>query len=261
MAILIIVSTAIIAAAWSWYLDYTEADKSLSAIKKRGVLVVGSGMPYGVMEFFDGNNQPAGVDVDIAKEIASSLGVTLKFEDYDWDTLFLKIKTGEIDLAMSAITITPQRQKETLFSNPYFDGGQVIIVQSGNSSIGGINDLAGKKIAVQKDLTSYTEAVKYTSSEQIYTYPNFDSYPDGISIVVDLKTGKFDAIIVDYIQALNLIKNDSELKIIGVPFTQESYGIATKINNILLMKKINSILADMEKDGTLQAIKTKWTRY
>jgi polar amino acid transport system substrate-binding protein len=261
MAILIIISTAVIAEAWSWYLDYKEADKSLSAIKKRGVLVVGSEIPYGVMEFFDSNHQPIGVDVDIAKEIASRLGVTLKFENYDWDTLFLKVKTGKVDLAISSMTITSQRQKEMLFSNPYFDGGQVIIVQSGNSSIEGVNDLAGKKIAVQKDSTGYTEAAKYTSSERIYSYPNFDSSSDGTGIIVDLKNGKFDAIIVDYIQALNLIKNDSEMKIVGVPFTKESYGIATEIDHVLLIKKINSILADMEKDGTLQAIKTKWTRY
>lgn len=261
MTILIIASTAIVAAAWSWYLDYKEADKSLSAIKKRGVLLVGSDMPYGVMEFFDGNHQPAGVDVDIAKEIATRLGVTLKFEDYDWEALFLKVKKGEIDLAISSISITPQRQKEMLFSDPYFDGGQVIIAQAENSSIGGINDLAGKKIAVQKDSTGYTEAAKYTTDDRIYAYPNFDPYSDGTSIVADLKNGKFDAIIVDYIQALNLIKNDREIKIVGVPFTTESYGIATKVDNTLLIKKINSILANMEKEGKLQEIKTKWTRY
>jgi len=261
MAILIIVSTAIVAAAWSWYLDYKEADKSLSTIEKQGVLVVGSDMPYGVMEFFDDNHQPVGVDVDIAKEIASRLGVTLKFEDYDWDVLFLKVKRGEIDLAMASISITAQRQKEMLFSDPYFDGGQVIIAPSKNSNIGGINDLAGKRIAVQKDSTGYDEAAKYTTNDRIYAYPNFDSYSDGSSIIVDLKADKFDAIMVDYIQALSLIKNDSEIKIVGVPFTKENYGIATKMENVLLMKKINSILADMDKDGKLQAIKTKWARY
>lgn len=261
MIILIILGTALIVSAWSWYLDYREADKSLSRIKKRGVLIVGGDMPYGVMEFFDGNHQPVGVDVDIAKEIASRLGVTLKFEDYGWDALLLKVKKGELDLAISSISITPQRQKEMLFSDPYFEGGQVILVLAGNSSIGGINDLAGKKIAVQKDTTGYNEAAKYTNKDLIYAYPNFDTYSDGTGIIIDLKARKFDAIIVDYIQALNLIKNDSELKIVGIPFTKENYGIATKIENVLLMKKVNSILDDMTKDGKLQAIKNKWTRY
>lgn len=261
MIILIILSTALIVAAWSWYLDYKEADKSLSNIKKRGVLVVGSNMPYGVMEFFDQNHQPVGVDVDIAKEIASRLGLTLKFENYDWDALLLKVKKGELDLAISSISITPKRQKEMLFSDPYFQGGQVILTLKGDKNINGINDLAGKKIAVQKDTTGYSEAAKYTEEDFIYAYPNFDTYSDGSSIIIDLKAKKFDAIIVDYTQALNLIKNDPELQIVGIPFTKENYGIVTKIENILLMKKINSILGDMDSDGTLQAIKNKWASY
>lgn len=258
--LIIVVGTALIAGAWSWYLDFKEADKSLSNIKKRGVLIVGSDIPYGAMEFFDENNQPAGVDVDVAKEIAAHLGVTLKFNDYNWDELFSKVKQGEIDLAMSSITITPQRQKELLFSDSYFSGGQVILVRSEDSSIKGVNDLAGKKIAVQTDTTSYSEAKKYTSEDSILSYADFSSSSGG-GIVNDLKSEKFDAIIVDYIQALDLIKNDPQLKIVGVPFTQENYGTAMKVGNNLLAAKINSILKEIEADGHLQEIKTKWMRY
>lgn len=258
--LIIVVGTALIAGAWSWYLDFKEADKSLSNIKKRGVIVVGSDIPYGAMEFFDENNQPAGVDVDIAKEIAAHLGVTLKFNDYNWDELFLKAKQGEIDLAISAITITPQRQQQLLFSDSYFTGGQVILVRSEDDGIKGINDLAGKKIAVQADTTSYSEAKKYTSEDYILSYADFGSSGGG-GIINDLKNKKFEAIIVDYIQALDLIKNDPQLKIIGVPFTQENYGIVMKVGNNLLATEINFILKEMEADGHLQEIKTKWMRY
>lgn len=261
LAILVIISTAAIAGAWSWYLDFKEADKSLINIKKRGVLIVGSGIPYGVMEFWDENNQPIGIDVDIAKEIAAHLRVDLKFNDYSWDELFFKVKTGEIDLVISSITITPERQKELLFSDPYFNGGQVIIVRREDKSIAGMKDLFGKKIAVQERTTGYNQAREYTSEESVVSYLDFNSLPDGTGIIEDLKDGKFSAIIVDYIQALNLIKNDSELKIVGVPFTQEEYGLVTKIGNDLFIKEINSILKDMETDGHLQEIITKWTRY
>lgn len=261
MAILIIAGTALVSLAWSWYLDYKEADKSLYNIEKKEVLVVGSNMPYGVMEFFDENNQPAGVDVDIAKALAARLGVDLRFENYNWDELFAKVKNGGIDLAMSSISITEKRQREMLFSDPYFNAGQVVIVNSENNNLEGINSLVGKKIAVFGNSTGYDEALKYTSEDLISVYVDFDSETAGRNMIADLKSEKIDAAIIDYVLALSLIKADSEIKIVGVPFTKENYGIATRIDNVLLIKKINSILFDMEKKGELQAIKIKWAKY
>jgi ABC-type amino acid transport substrate-binding protein len=247
--------------AWIWYNNYLTTNKSLIDVKKSGVLLVGSGMPYGVMEFFDQNNQPVGFDVDISQEIATRLGVKLEFKDYDWNQLFVKLKSGEINLAVSSITITPERQKEMLFSDPYFNGGQVIIVNIDNQEVVGVNSLVGKKIAVQEGTTGYDEAKKYTSDNLISTYLNFNNSDTGPNIIKDLKNQKFDAIIVDYIQALDLIKNNQGLKIVGVPFTRETYGVATKLGNDALIKKINSIFRDMKNDGTFDKINKKWIKY
>jgi len=249
----------LIVGIWFWYNNYKTTDNSLRNVKSRGVLVVGSDIPYGVMEFFDENHKPVGIDVDIAKEIASRLGVRLEFNDYDWDTLLAKVKNNEVDLAISTITITPERQKEMLFSNSYFSGGQVIVVSNENQDIKGVNDLTDKKIAAQKNTTSYAEAKKYTSENLIYTYVDFDTVSD-TSIVKEFKDGKFDAIIVDYTQALIIIKNNADLKIVGIPFTREDYGIASKISNTSLITKINLILLEMEKNEVLEKIKTKWTK-
>ncbi len=262
LAVSAILVIAAAAGIWTWYENFRTADNSLANIEKKGTLIVGSDIPYGVMEFFDANNNPAGVDVDVAKEIASRLGVKLAFEDRGWDQLFSEVKNGEIDLAISSITITPERQKEVLFSDHYFHGGQVIVVRSDNQTIRGVANLAGQKIAVQKDTTGQDEARKYTAENAIFPYLSFDSSEGGgLNIVNDLKSGKFDVIIVDYIQALDMIKNNTGLKIVGVPFTKETYGIITKIGNDSLTQRINSILSDMEKDGTLEEIETKWVKF
>lgn len=245
---------------WFWRSGFKKTDSSLSDVKKRGVLVVGSDIPYGVMEFFDQNNKPVGIDVDVAKEIASHLGVKLEFNDYDWEQIFPLVKNGKIDLAMSSVTITPDRQKEMLFSQPYFNGGQVIVVLSKNQEIKGVNSLSGKKIAVQKDTTSYTEAKKYTSENLISSYLDFDGSGGAPNIVDDLKNEKVDAIIVDYTQALNIIKNNTSLKIVGVPFTKEDYGVVTKIGNNSLIEKVNLILQQLKDDGTMDQIETKWEK-
>lgn len=261
LIVLIVLIIAVAAGLWLWFNNSKIADTSLSDVKKRGVLVVGSDVPYGVMEFFDQNNKTVGIDVDIAAAIASQLGVRLEFNDYDWDKIFPLVKNGGIDLAISSVTITSDRQKEMLFSDHYFHGGQVIVINEDNQEIKGINDLFGKKIATQKDSTGYNEAKKYTSDDLIFTYLNFDNSTDGQGIINDLKNKKFAAIIVDYIQALALIKDYPNLKIVGVPFTKEEYGIATKIGNNSLMEKINAILQNMQQDGTLEKIETKWTKF
>ena len=251
----------VIVGAWFYWNSLKASDNSLSNVKQRGVLVVGSDIPYGVMEFIDKNNQPTGLDVDVAKEIASRLGVKLEFNDYDWNQLFPKVKNGEVDLAFSSITITTERQQEMLFSDSYFSGGQSIIVSADNQTIVGVNSLFDKKIAVQEGTTGYSEAKKYTSEDLIFSYLNFNSSNGAPGIINDLKNNKFEAIIVDYTQALDIIKSNSGLKIVGVPFTREDYGIATMIGNNSLMNKVNSILRDMKNDGTLEKIETKWTKF
>jgi polar amino acid transport system substrate-binding protein len=261
LVISLVVIIVIVSIVWFWYENTKIDDDSLTNIKDRGALIVGSNIPYGIMEFFNENNQPVGVDVDIAREIANRLGVKLEFNNYEWSDLFVKIKNDEIDLAISSITITNERQRDLLFSNPYFNGGQVIVIKRSNSDIKGVNSLADRRIATQQDTTGYDEAKKYTTKNIIFTYPDFNETPEGIAIINDLRIDKFEAIIVDYIQALNMVKNNPDLKIVGVPFTREDYGIATKIGNDSLIKKVNSILHDMQEDGTLDSIKTKWTKF
>jgi len=256
--VLAVIIVFAVVGAGAWYQYFRPTDNSLANIKKKGVLVVGSDIPYGMMEFFDANNQPAGIDVDIAAEIADSLGVKLEFRDYDWDQLFSKVKSGDIDLAISSITITPERQQEMLFSHPYFNGGQVIIVRSDEEDIQGVLGLAEKKVATQENTTGYTEAKKYVSDSDIITYLNFDKVEGGPSILDDLEARKFDAIIVDYVQALDIIKNYSGVKIVGVPFTKESYGIATKIGNDSLIKQVNYILKRLKNSGGLEEINSQW---
>lgn len=235
-------------------------DRSLLEVRERGKLVVVSDVPYGVMEFFDESGNAAGIDVDIVQEIASSLGVELEFRDYDWESVFVAIKTGESDLAISSITITAERSEEMLFSRPYFNGGQAIVVKKDNDNIKLPDDLADKKVGVQIETTGYDAVQKYTSDELILTYKTIESPDPESGMLYDLKTGNIDAVVLDYIAAVSIVKEDSSLKIVGEPFTQEFYGIATKLGNDALMNEVNSILREMKRSGRLDEIINKWTK-
>ena len=244
-----------------FYRYFCPLDNSLSQVRRRGSLIVGSSIPFGFMEFRNAENQLDGVDIDIAKEIASRLRVKLEIKNYGWKDMFVALNNDQIDLALSGIAITPERQKMILFSDPYFSSGQVIITRHDNKTIFGVKDLAGKKIAAQAGTTSYDEAKKYVAEDLIAAYPGFSYSTGSPNIVNDLKDGKFEAAIIDYIEALNIIKDEQDIKIVGTPFTSENYGIAVRVGHDSLIREVNSILADMKEDGRLEAIRTKWTSF
>lgn len=229
-----------------------DGDTSLWKVEQKGVLLVGSDIPYGSMELFDQFGNPAGVDVDIAKEIAKAIGVKLEFKDYDWPKLLPAVKSGEVDLSLSAFTITEERQKEILFSAPYFIGGQAIVINSGDALILSPNDIAGKKIGAQVDTTGYELAKKYASEKLITAYQNVD---DALRALREHRIG---FLIVDYIEAKSIVKRDSSFKISGDPVTQEFYGVATKLGNTALIDKVNEVLRAMKRDGRLDQIRNKW---
>ena len=245
---------------WNNKSDVSVSDPALQKIKQSGVLTVGVDFSYGVMEFSDKDNQPVGIDIDIINEVAKRLGVKAEIKQYAWEELFMAVKSGEIDLAISSITITSERLEEMLFSAPYFNGGQSIIVRNDNTEILGVSDLKNKKIGVQKETTSYDEAIKLTDSESVVLYESWEDAILAGGIISDLKEGKTDAVIVDYIQAVDSVKGDSELKLVGEPFTQEYYGIASQKENAVLVEAVNTILRDMKREGLLETIKSKWTK-
>ena len=115
-----------------------------------GMLEIGSDIAYAPIEFFEeGTQNEMGVDIDIANAIADVMGVEVEFLNLGFDPLIPSLKGGEIDLIMSAMTITEERQQEIDFI-AYFTAGTGILVQSGNpEGIGSLEDLCGLIAAVQ----------------------------------------------------------------------------------------------------------------
>jgi len=225
-------------------------DMSLKNVLESGTLVIGTDATYPPMEYLDENNEIIGFDIDFIKEISSSLNVNPEVKSIEWDNIFNDVKSGEVDVIISSITITTERSEEMLFSDPYFNGGQVIVTLESQEIIFGQEDLREKKVGVQIDTTSQNEAEKYTSLVEVY--------PDYEQATKDLLSRKIDAIIIDYVAGNEIVKLDNGLKIVGDPLTQEFYGIATKETNYALIEEINSIIRQMKRDGRIDELKDKW---
>ncbi len=239
--------------------DFGESEK-MQEIQARGKLIVGSDVPYGVMEYVNEAGEFDGVDVAIAREIAKAMEVELEFVDYGWDELFEAIENDKIDLAMSSITITPDRAKEMLFSSPYFIGGQAMLVEVNNSEILLPEDMRANNIGVQGGTTGEEEANKYGDESTIFLYDSYEDVDGKAGGITDLVAGEIDVFVVDYVAAADIANKNELVKLVGEPFTQEFYGIATHLDNKELILGVNKVIRILKEDGVLKKIEGKYIK-
>ncbi|MBQ9631152.1 MAG: transporter substrate-binding domain-containing protein, partial [Treponema sp.] len=137
--------------------ESTKADSSLEDLKGRGVFVLGLDDSFPPLGFRNEQNEIDGYDIDLAKEVATRLGVEFKAQPIDWSAKEMELATGKIDCIWNGFTMTEEREKALSFTKPYLANEQVLVVRS-DLGVTKLSDMAGKKIAVQSG-SSAQEAV------------------------------------------------------------------------------------------------------
>ncbi|WP_208458500.1 transporter substrate-binding domain-containing protein, partial [Burkholderia vietnamiensis] len=131
-----------------------ENDTNWQKIKESGELRVGLSADYAPMEFeknANGKTEYAGVDIELAKKIAKDNHLKLKIINMQFDSLLGALKTGKIDIIISGMTTTPEREKEVSFTKPYMMTNNIMLVKKNEKNhLKSISDFKDKKIAVQK---------------------------------------------------------------------------------------------------------------
>jgi len=231
-------------------------DPLLRKIKERGEIIIGTDATYPPMESIDQEGNFLGMDIDIAKEIAFDLGVKPKFKNIIWEELFDAVRNGTVDIIISAITITPERAEIMSFSDPYFNAGQVIVIRINKKEIiKGVEDLREYKVGVQVETTSEKEAKEHTADPSLVkSYENYELAKEY------LLKGEIDAIIIDYPAAVGMVSKEKDLEIVGWPFTQEFYGVATQKDQKVLISQINETIRRLKKEEELKRLEKKWLK-
>lgn len=220
---------------------------------EEGVLTMHTNAAFPPYEMTTDDGGFEGIDIDMATEIAKRLGLEINIVDKDFDVALLDVQNGQCDIAMAGITVTEDRLVNMDFSNTYANGVQVIIVPE-NSDIAGPEDLAGKLIGVQRGTTGEMFCLDEFGEDSV------DPNPNGMSAVMKLINGQVDAVVIDNAPAQELVaaNADQGLKILDTAYADEDYAIAVQKGNTQLLDAINSVLAEMEADGTTQAIIDKY---
>ena len=216
-----------------------------------GVLIMSTNAAFPPYEMTNDAGEFEGIDVEMAGEIAKRLGLELQIDDMDFDAALLAVQQGKSDIAMAGITITEDRLVNMDFSNTYANGVQSVIVPEG-SDITSPDDLAGKLVGVQRGTTGYTFCIDEFGEDAVAPFDN------GNTAVQNLVSGKVDAVVIDNAPAQEYVAANPGLKILDTAFADEDYAIGVAKGNTQLLDAINSILAEMEADGTTQAIIDKY---
>ena len=234
----------------------TAQSESGYTLVTKGHLTVVAELGFQPFEYFEGNSTtPVGFDVDLITEIAKRLNLEVTYlPNQKFDTLVPTIKQGgKADVAIAGITITDERSQEVDFTTSYLDSNQSLVVKSGSTETEQTLNDASKKVVVQTGTSGEDWAKENLPKATIV------SVDDVAAAMAGVQTGLYDAMVIDLPVASNLISTSySDLTIAKEIPTGEQYGIAVSKDNPALTEAINKVLADMEKDGTMTALKTKW---
>jgi polar amino acid transport system substrate-binding protein len=228
---------------------------------KEGVLTVGSDTAFPPFESMNGATAE-GFDVDLAEAIAKELGYTMDFTSQKFDTLIPQLNAGgTFDIILSGMTITPEREQEILFSEPYIDSNQSIAVVKGKFAKLDGNDPAaintaftGKIISVQSGTTGETWA-----KENLKGAAQIVPFDDTLAAFSALNAGKVDAVVNDLPVSAYLVKSSytGDELVAEIP-TGEQYGIGIAKANPELKTAIDEALQKITDSGEYKTIYMKW---
>ena len=194
-----------------------------------------------------------GFEVDIVNEAAKRAGMTTDIADYGFQALFAATSSKRIDVAISSITITPERLKSQSFTQPYYDSDMGVAAKN-DSPVKGLADLKGKTIGV---LSGSTGEKWVNENKAAQGFADVKGYNSQQEMLLDLGAGRVDAVVSDVPGMQYSFKKMKGFEVKERIKTGEQYGLMLTKDSPLL-QKLNDAITAMKKDGTLQKIHVKW---
>ncbi len=230
--------------------------ETLSVIKERGHIIVGVKTDTPPFGFLDKDGKNVGFDIDLAKVIAKKLfndENKISFVPVDTTDRIKKLSSGEVDMIIATMSITPQRQMILDFSVPYHVAGEAIMVKK-NSKISSLLELKDKTAiivfgsTVERNLRSSVPNIKIIG---------YKTYPEAFAA---LKEGKADAMIADDTILFGFERQDNTVKILPKRYSREPYAIAFRKGELSASLKefIDFEIVELVNKGNIRQLKAKW---
>lgn len=222
-----------------------------SASAQNRELIVATDTAFVPFEFKQGNTY-TGFDVELWAAIAKELNLKYRLQPMDFNGIIPGLQTRNIDVALAGITIRDDRKKVVDFSDPYYESGLAILVNT-KSDVKEAKDLAGKTVAVKTGTATVDFMRDQVPDAKLKLFPNIDN------AYLELATGRVDAAVHDTpnVQYYANTAGKGRVKVAGSVKSGDFYGIAFPKGSELV-PQVNKALATLKSNGQYDALYTKW---
>lgn len=232
--------------------EQTPADDTTD----NGTLVMATNAYLKPYEYYEGD-KIVGIDAEIAEAIAEKLGMTLKIEDMQFDSILTAVQEGSVDFGMAGMTVTEERLESVNFTSSYATGIQSVIVKE-DSPITSVDDLfadgATYKAGVQLGTTGDGYCSDDLGSDRVVQFSNANE------AVLALTGGSVDCVVIDNEPAKALVAANEGLKILETSYADEDYAICVAKENTNMLEALNKAIDELTADGTIDAIVAKYIK-
>jgi polar amino acid transport system substrate-binding protein len=235
----------------------TSASPVLDRIQKRGELIIGTMGNMPPLNMTTKDDEIIGLEPDLARMMANAMNVNVKFVKKPFPELLPALQSGEVDMILSGMTITPERNLKVAFVGPYLQSGKAFLTKektiANAKKAAEINSPETKLVAL-KGSTSQAFAEAVLDKATLFTTGTYD---EAVAMVLQ---DKVHAMIADYpICVVSVFRYpDAGLLSVLTPLTYEPLGIAVPGNDPLLVNWVQNTLNSLEGSGRLDELKLKW---
>jgi len=229
-------------------------------VQAAGTIAFGTSADYPPFEFYDSNFKLDGFDIAIAKELGKRLGLQVQFTDFAFSGLLDALQLGQVDAAIAAISVTPDRQQVVDFTNLYFVGDDAAMIRrSDTMTYHSATDFAGKKVGVEAGTTYQNWAQNSLVGASVIPQADLFVYHDVTGMIRDLRNGTIDVVLIGRLPALFYITRAQDLKIGGQGMVQQHFAIALRKGSTLT-DKLNEAMLAMQTDGTYSQLASQYLK-
>jgi len=248
LALVLAPALAALSTPWAAAADLADITATRGTLR---IALEGTYPPFNVSDTTSG--QLTGYDVDVARTVAMRMDLKPQFVLTEWRAILPALSAGRVDVAISQVIITPQREKEFDFSAPYtYSQFQLIVRTNERATYRTLGDLKGRKLGVRQN-SVFEQRARDVPGIEVKTYP---AMPENLQ---DLAFGRIDALLDDSLLVDYLIKHTQlPLKAGARVGNVERVGIAMRKGHPNFKLAIDKALREARADGTLRALSLKW---
>lgn len=227
-------------------------DDSWQRVRQSGKIVVGTSLDYPPFDFKNAQFQPDGFDIALMRAVAGKLGVSVEFRDMAFDGLAGALQIKQVDAAIAALSVTPERAAVVDFSNIYYvsEDGVLARLDSSITSVLTPANFAGQRVGVQRGSLYATWLQRNVVDTGLTPASNIFLYAQASDAVRDLREQRLDLVMMDRPAAQSFVQQGG-VRLVGRGLSLQRLAIGLPKGAIALQTQINNALTQLQNEGVI----------